>query len=940
MVMETLKRAARAALAAMRPSTEELRNPQTAGLASLHREWASHPARGMTPSKLNAVLDAAEQGDLIAQYELFEDMEERDGHIASEFSKRRRALLGIDWDVVPPPNASSAEKKAAAKVKEVLEALPFETILYDVTDAIGKGFACLELQWARLDGLWTPQHADHRPQTWFLLHRGDLREEIRLRDYSAEGAPLRPFGWICHTHKARSGYLARANMFRALVWPYLFKNYSVGDLAEFLEIYGIPLRVGKYPPGASEPDKRTLLRALASIGHNAAGIIPDGMALEFHDAATGDPDSFLAMIDWCERTQSKVILGGTLTSQADRGSNTNALGNVHNEVRHDIRDSDARQIETTLTRDLVLPIALLNGWAATPTRAPRFKLQTQEPEDITVLSSALPALVNLGVRVPRQWAQEKLGIPEPEGDEDVLGAVPEPEDGTEDPAPAPPANRAAASAELTNTGDVVAQAVDHVDGRLDGVLASWVDQVKAHMSDAGDLESFRDTLIDVLPALLTNLVARELAQAMAVAWLAGRASIADIVAADAAEPRAAASSQAGAGIIQRGWSPAAEYFMQKVNLPTQRWDDIWQGEHARAFVVAGAMREDLLTELRGAVESAIVQGTSFEVFQERFEEIVGRLGWTGWTGEGTAAGRAWRARVIYKTNLLTAHAAGRYRQMTDPDTLAHMPYWQYRHNTLENPREVHQAWNGLVLRWDDPWWKIHYPPNGWGCRCDVRPVSERMLRKMGKDGPDASPAPIDGDPPPEWAYNVGEAAWGKPVAESIITAERGGKMVALDQRGAADFGRADVPFDTPQAPPLPGRIADPQAVREAFRRSVGGDAAVLSDPAGARINLTQALVEHWIEDPKRMQGREQYLPLLPELIERPFEVWAAFARNELTGKVELRRRYVKGVQVGKERYLGLVADAVSGQWVGLTLFVGGTTALNNLRRGLLLWGRG
>src|SRR5690606_4478378 len=106
---------------------------------------------------------------------------------------------------------------------------------------------------------------------------------------------------ICHTHKARSGYLARANMFRALVWPYLFKNYSVGDLAEFLEIYGIPLRVGKYPPGASEPDKRTLLRALASIGHNAAGIIPDGMALEFHDAATGDPDSFLAMIDWCER---------------------------------------------------------------------------------------------------------------------------------------------------------------------------------------------------------------------------------------------------------------------------------------------------------------------------------------------------------------------------------------------------------------------------------------------------------------------------------------------------------------------------------------------------------------------------------------------------------------------------------------------------------------
>ena len=54
-------------------------------------------------------------------------------------------------------------------------------------------------------------------------------------------------------------------MFRVLVWPYLFKNYAVGDLAEFLELYGFPLRVGHYPPGASEKDKVTLLRALAGL---------------------------------------------------------------------------------------------------------------------------------------------------------------------------------------------------------------------------------------------------------------------------------------------------------------------------------------------------------------------------------------------------------------------------------------------------------------------------------------------------------------------------------------------------------------------------------------------------------------------------------------------------------------------------------------------------
>ncbi|MEL9426588.1 DUF935 domain-containing protein, partial [Escherichia coli] len=137
---------------------------------------------------------------------------------------------------------------------------------------------------------------------------------------------MQPFGWIRHVNKSKSGYLEHSALFRVLVWPYLFKNYSVGDLAEFLEIYGIPMRVGKYPTGATEKEKLTLLRALAALGHNAAGIIPLGMELDFLNAAQGDPAAFQLMIEWCERTQSKAILGGTLTSQADGKTSTNALG--------------------------------------------------------------------------------------------------------------------------------------------------------------------------------------------------------------------------------------------------------------------------------------------------------------------------------------------------------------------------------------------------------------------------------------------------------------------------------------------------------------------------------------------------------------------------------------------------------------------------------------
>lgn len=502
----------------------DLAEPQTARLAHLQRELQTHPTRGLTPSRLARILDAAETGDLVAQFELFEDMEEKDGHIAAEMGKRRRACV-LDWDVVPPEGADAAEKKAAEQLGELLMEVPdFEDMVFDLTDAIGKGFACLEIEWHRVEGYWVPKTVTHRPQSWFTLHRG-YRQELRLRSSTVHdgvvGDPLAPFSWITHIHKAKSGYLERSALFRQLVWTYLFKNYSVGDLAEFLEIYGIPLRVGKYPASASEKEKATLLRALASIGHNAAGIVPDGMLLEFHNAATGDPKAFELMIDWCEKNQSKVILGGTLTSGADGKSSTNALGNVHNEVRKDLRDGDVRQANTTLTRDLVFAVASLNGLAPGGLRrVPQFRLNAQEREDLGTYSTALPALVNMGVRPPVAWVHERLGIPVAQGNEPVLmpsaGAV-----------PAVPTAVAAATAQAAQIAAPGAQPPPvQMQPQLAAAMApavgAWIDQVRELVMRAQSLAEIRDGLDALLPGMTLDQYAAAMATAMSVAQIAGR----------------------------------------------------------------------------------------------------------------------------------------------------------------------------------------------------------------------------------------------------------------------------------------------------------------------------------------------------------------------------------------------------------------------------------
>lgn len=214
------------------------------------------------------------------------------------------------------------------------------------------------------------------------------------------------------------------------------------------------------------------------------------------------------------------------------------------------------------------------------------------------------------------------------------------------------------------------------------------------------------------------------------------------------------------------FAEALAFFRAKLNLPTQRWDDLLGAAHDRAFVVAGAMQADLLADLRAAVDKAIAQGTTLATFRQDFERIVAERGWTGWTGEKTKGGRAWRTRVIYETNLFTSYSAGRTQQMKE--TAERRPYWRYRHSDASvTPRPEHVAWDGKILRHDDPWWTSHTPPNGWGCKCYVETLSNREMKRLGLAPTEGEAMPYGGQDPktglPEgvdrgWDYQPGANA--------------------------------------------------------------------------------------------------------------------------------------------------------------------------------------
>ena len=210
-----------------------LKEPQTANVGFLQREFADHPARGLTPAKLNQILRNAEQGNLIEQSELAKDMEERDIHLSSELSKRKEAGLAFSWNIKPPRDFPSAkERKQCEQTKEIIENIEdFELTQLNVKDGILKAFSCCEYEWLRIGKkVWQPK-IHHRPATWFTVSPKDrntllLRTNQPSNELEVAAEPLQPFGWLQHVHQSQSGYLGERGLVRVLALPFLFNPSS------------------------------------------------------------------------------------------------------------------------------------------------------------------------------------------------------------------------------------------------------------------------------------------------------------------------------------------------------------------------------------------------------------------------------------------------------------------------------------------------------------------------------------------------------------------------------------------------------------------------------------------------------------------------------------------------------------------------------------------
>lgn len=522
--------------------TRDVAGPTIGGVRS---PITGYPGDGLTPVRLSSILREADQGEPIRYLELAETIEERDAHYIGVLGTRRRAVSQLDI-TVEEGGTRPVDRDMAERVRQWLKRDELTEELFDILDAVGKGYSLTEIIWDASSGQWQPERLEWRDPRWFRFDQADLRTPMML-DEGGRTVPLPAFKFIFARIRAKSGIPLRSGLARVAAWTYMFKKFTERDWAIFTQTYGQPLRIGKYGAGASEEDRQTLFRAVANIAGDCAAVVPESMMIDFVE--TGNLGSSLDLYerrcDWSDKQVSKAVLGQTATTDAVTGGL--GSGKEHREVQEDIERADARATAAFLNRDLIQPWMQLE-FGPQPSY-PRLVIARPEDEDLANFSSALAPLLGHGLRVKAGEVRAKFGLSDPGKKDEILGAGAEigaqsptsPEAGDEkgresavkypfntreqnfrgDPALQAESPSAGHSAARTPEDDLA----DRLAEEADPVVADMLAQIEAMMNAADTLEEFREMLLSGYGEISSDKLARIMADAMLAAHAGGRAMV-------------------------------------------------------------------------------------------------------------------------------------------------------------------------------------------------------------------------------------------------------------------------------------------------------------------------------------------------------------------------------------------------------------------------------
>ena len=349
-----------------------------------------------------------------------------DAQVTSTMQSRMLAVVGKEWDIVPAkqttkvgrPAATPKEQAMADFVKETLDDTNIQQMKQEILKAIVYGFMVVEVMWKYIgDSVTVDKFIGKHPSRFAFNWERQLKLLTLKNPINGEDVPDRKF--IVLTYGSSDNPYG-IGLGQKLWWPVWFKKHGIKYWLIFLEKYGMPTAIGKYPRGTSEEEKKSLLDAIDAIQTETGIRIPEDVSIELLEATRQGNADYKSLCDYMDSQISKIVLGQTLTTDAGKNGSY-AASKTHNEVRQDIVVADAKLLDETINNTIIKWLVDYNF--PNVTEYPKYITHAEPKPDLSERSDIDAKLVKSGVKIPQQYFYDTYGIPKPQEGEEIAQAA-------------------------------------------------------------------------------------------------------------------------------------------------------------------------------------------------------------------------------------------------------------------------------------------------------------------------------------------------------------------------------------------------------------------------------------------------------------------------------------------------------------------------------------
>jgi phage gp29-like protein len=387
-------------------------------------------AHQMDVDRVHQILRAAEAGNTSELFALYRDILLSDSHLQGEFTKRKLAVLGDPVSYQPADKTNADDQANTAFVQAELESCT------DLMPALSRLLDATLLPVAVVEKVYRPSaKPGQRYEIDALVPVPDQLLDfstgtLRIRDTDARGNPTGaahapdPTRYIVHRGHLLSTPDHWGGPMRSLVFWWLLGTMDRDWWGRFLDRYGAPFLVGKYD-ASDDPSRMVLERAFSFAAKIGGLVVTRETEVEIKQAAsTQSADAYERFLAVCQREKSKLIVGHTLSAEAQATGLGSGQQHGAEKIRQDIRGFDAAMLSATLRTQLFAQLLAINGRAGKP---PKILWGAESYDNAKIVAEILMNLKTAGLEPTEQAIAslgERLGFEVQRGLPSSLGGLP------------------------------------------------------------------------------------------------------------------------------------------------------------------------------------------------------------------------------------------------------------------------------------------------------------------------------------------------------------------------------------------------------------------------------------------------------------------------------------------------------------------------------------